>query len=666
MTARTTPSRRGLFWCVVTLVILVAAVLRFSELGAVPPGLAHDEVANWLIARRILSGDHAIYFTEAYGHEPLYQYIQAATVALLGDHWLGLRYPSAALGLLGLAVTIALARRLFGRQVSLLTGAWMALSFWPVFYARVALRAILLPLVAGLSLLFIVRALDRPGTEARRMLRSDWVLGGLFLGVSAYTYMASRILPLIYVVFWAYLLLVHQPARRQWREMLVAIGVAMLVASPLILWLAAHPGAEYRIAEVREPLDRLLSGDPGPALRNLAANLAFFTVKGDPLPRQNMPGRPVFVDPVSVLLFTVGVLIAAWRAVSRRPDYRYGVLLIWLLGALGPSVVTTMPPSSIRDILGLNVTFIFPALAAVEIGRAVRGRALARPRLARALPLVLGCLALLPAGILTVRDYFFRWPRHSVVRFDYQVGLTDIGRHLDALPTSAGSTVGGLSIHTMDGPSLALATRSDANDVRLCDTRQTLVLAAADDAWLFVPDVVPLDSALRDQLLVWGGYTETVASSFIAYRLPGGLQAPLDVLAESPGRVALPDGSDAGLPASFENHLAFLGYRWLATDAGPGQSLELLTYWRVRETPQTRLKVFVHLTTAQSDVPFAQHDGLAMSNARWFAGDLVIQKHVIPWPDDTPSGSYRVQLGVYDVATWRRLDVLTSDRLLLD
>jgi 4-amino-4-deoxy-L-arabinose transferase-like glycosyltransferase len=135
----------------ITLILLLAAVLRLWTLANVPPGLAHDEVANWLIARDILAGRHAIYFTAAYGHEPLYQYAQAVTVALFGDHWLGLRYPSVAFGLLGLAIIYVLVRRLFGAPVALLTGGWLATSFWPIFYARVALRAITLPFTAALA-----------------------------------------------------------------------------------------------------------------------------------------------------------------------------------------------------------------------------------------------------------------------------------------------------------------------------------------------------------------------------------------------------------------------------------------------------------------------------------------------------------------------------------
>ena len=52
-------------WAAITSILLLAAVLRCWALGEVPPGLAHDEVANWLIARDILAGRHAIYFTAA-------------------------------------------------------------------------------------------------------------------------------------------------------------------------------------------------------------------------------------------------------------------------------------------------------------------------------------------------------------------------------------------------------------------------------------------------------------------------------------------------------------------------------------------------------------------------------------------------------------------------
>ena len=121
--------RPGRSW--VLIILLLAAGLRIYGLNHVsPPGLEHDEVANWLIDRSILAGHHALYFTDAYGHEALFHYWQSAFVALLGDHALALRLPAVFAGLLGLAVSFALARQLFGQKVAVTSLALLATLFW--------------------------------------------------------------------------------------------------------------------------------------------------------------------------------------------------------------------------------------------------------------------------------------------------------------------------------------------------------------------------------------------------------------------------------------------------------------------------------------------------------------------------------------------------------
>ncbi|MCA9976404.1 MAG: glycosyltransferase family 39 protein, partial [Anaerolineales bacterium] len=123
------------------LILLIAAGLRLYGLNNLsPPGIEHDEVANWLIDRSILAGNHAIYFTRAYGHEAGFHYLQAGFVALLGDNVLALRLPAAFAGLLLVAVTYTLTRRLFGRQDGVIAAALLAVLFWPVFYSRLGLR----------------------------------------------------------------------------------------------------------------------------------------------------------------------------------------------------------------------------------------------------------------------------------------------------------------------------------------------------------------------------------------------------------------------------------------------------------------------------------------------------------------------------------------------
>jgi len=660
-----------------TAVLLLAAALRFWGLGEIPPGLAHDEVANWLIARDILTGRHALYFTAAYGHEPLYQYLQAATVALLGDHWLGLRYPSVALGLLGIAVTAALARRLFGRTVALLTGLYLAIGLWPLFYARVGLRAIALPLTAALAAYSLVRMLDPPqdrrSDDPRRSIGLWELAFGLSLGLSLYTYMAARILPFIFAAYLAYLALFHRDRLRGcWRGLLLAALVAAAVATPLVIWLATHPGTEARVAEVREPLDRLLAGDPSLVWENLKANLGMFTFRGDPWPRQNLPGRPVFPDPLNGLLFYAGVGIALWR----WRDPRHALLLIWLAGSLVPSILTSVAPSSIRDILALVVVFIFPALpisliagCGSQIAHRLSPSSL-RPLATCLLAHLPTCLlatcipatCILAHGLPTLRDYFILWPQHEVVRFDYQTALTAAAHLVDELGVGTPVVVAGLSVHTMDGPGIELAARGETAHVRLCDTRETLVVPAGTGGRLLVPEVVPFDPDLRDWLLTWGGQAiGRIDAPFDEYALP-----EASALEEAlPGRTALlPDGTPLPLPAVFGDALALTGIEWLGMEAVPGGRLTLLTVWRVESPPSAPLKVFVHLLDTEGRLR-AQHDGLGSPPQGWASGDLILQRHTLDLPGDLRAGTYAVEVGLYVAPDGPRLPVAGADRLLL-
>jgi hypothetical protein len=431
-----------------------------------------------------------------------------------------------------------------------------------------------------------------------------------------------------------------------------------------LFWLAAHPDAESRVAEVRQPLDQLLTGEPSLVWRNLIANLKFFVFAGDPWPRYNIPGRPVFAEPVGAVLFLTGLVIALlrWR------DLRYGFLVVWLIGSLGPSIVTSGAPSSIRDILGLVTVFVFPALPIVQMRRWVGSQLSGLGSQIRywpsVLPQLLAVLAVILSLFLTVRDYFVRWPQNDVVRFDYQADLTAVAKWLEELPAEASVTVSGVSVHTMDKPTLQLASRWKVSDVRLCDTRETLVVPAtqSDDAWLLIPQIVPLDEDLRRQLLNWGA-TESQRPSFTSYRLSDGASLHM-----RPTRlrtaVAVPNGPSITLPVSFGGHLAFLGYRELDRK-DPDERLALLTFWRVEDPPPAQLKAFAHLMDAAGAIA-AQDDGLASPSESWHPGDILVQKHVLTLPTRSSlSGVGSVRVGLYEDSTGNRLPVLTADHLEL-
>jgi 4-amino-4-deoxy-L-arabinose transferase-like glycosyltransferase len=632
-------------------ILLAAAILRIYGLNNLsPPGLEHDEVAHWLINRDILAGQHAIYFTEAFGHEAGFHYIQSSFQVLLGDNVLALRLPSAFAGLLLVAVSFALARRLFDLRTALLSASLMAILFWPIFYSRLALRAIALPLLSGLSAYFWWRgwqyglkegeSIQRNGDLLPSRLRLDspylsFILAGLFAALSLYIYMAGRVVPLFYLLFTIYLLLFHHPAlRRRWRGVLLFFLVFLILASPLIIFLLTNPGAEARISEVNGPLLGLLAGDLGPVVENSLKFLAMFGLRGDPLWRQNVAYLPVF-DPLIALLFYIGLLISLWR--WHKPNYLF--VMLWLFTAAIPSIVTIDAPSSIRiinalpvlailPVIGLEVIHIFSPLSTVT--------ARLSPNIGRILALI-GLLLLLVLNIgRTTQAVFQTWPANDEVQFVWQQALTEAAIYLDASSEDNAVAIGGWTPETMDPPTMELSLRREDLSLRYFDPTQSLIIpggsadqgGADQPSRIIRPAILPLDPILEAQLTAWGALPEEI-ESFTLYWVPGNL----------------PIVPRVSTGVTFDNELTFLGYEPLASG-------EVLTYWRVVAPTGEPRSLFLHEVDEDGQI-LAQGDGLGTPAAFWQSGDILLQKLTL----DTPSegGGFKWRLGVYNPETGQRL-----------
>ena len=103
---------------IVVLLLLLGAGLRLVGWGDVPPGLYHDEAYNGLDALKVLQGHFPLYFAANNGREPLFLYLIAASVGVLGRSPLAVRLPSFFVGFLTLAATYDLTRVLFNRRVA--------------------------------------------------------------------------------------------------------------------------------------------------------------------------------------------------------------------------------------------------------------------------------------------------------------------------------------------------------------------------------------------------------------------------------------------------------------------------------------------------------------------------------------------------------------------
>ena len=658
--SRSTVSGRRSAVLFMTLILLAAAAFRFVGLdnfptprGATPPGLEHDEVAHWLINQDILRGEHAVYFTEAYGHEALYHYLQAGFGALVGDHALALRLPSAYFGVLLVAVAYALGRRLFGVRVGLWSAAFLAVLFWPVFYSRLALRAISLPVFSGLAAYWWWRIGEHPFSPSPLLRRSSRgrrpaaggqrsylpaLLAGTFAGLSLHTYMAARAVPIFFALYTLYLALVHRAIfRRRWREIALFWLVMLLIAAPLVWFLLTNPGAEARVAEVDAPLRALLAGDVGPVLSNAIQIAGMFGISGDPLWRQNVAGLPVF-NPIMAALFYLGVALSLWR--WRYP--RHGFLLLWLATAAIPSLVTIDAPSSIRFINLLPVLMLFPlSLIHITPYLSTLWDKLSTDLVTKLTSLLLAFLLIL-AGGSTLVNLWRVWPANDEVRFVWQAALTEAAAYLDTLPAAGAVAVGGWTPETMDPPTMELTLRRDDLPLRYFDPTQSVILPAAEGqpSRIVYPSALPLAPHLRQLLAQW----EQPHGEFTLHELP----ARLDI------------GPQYAFDAGFGGELRFLGYDVVAGCDG-GSPCELATYWQVTAPAGGSRRVFLHAIDAGGDI-VAQDDRLGVPAEHWRTGDLFIQLLALPQTNG------EIRLGVYDPAAidGRRLTTNGAEYLLLD
>lgn len=375
-----TSSRRSL--ALLVALLLAATFLRLAAWRAAPPGLRFDEMLVVTQTAAIRDGAWPIYIDDL-AEEPLYHYLFAAAQDLFGSHLFTLRWLSMTLGVISIAAIYALGRRMFDERLGLIAAALAAASFWALMYSRIGLRLIALPAFVTLAMLFLWRGLNANFRSPRR-LRKFYVIAGILFGLSAYTYSATRMLPLIFAAFAAYLLVFQRAqGRSQWRNLSRLILIAIVIALPLAIHIASVPAAERRLGEVEGPLAALQRGDAQPLINSMAITAGMFITSGDPEWLYNIPNRPVF-DAITGALFYLGAVMCLVRFKQAACAFS----LIWLIAGLLPSMLTWPAASNSHGILAQTPAFLIAALGidalAASLSNRVsfRGAALRRRRLA--------------------------------------------------------------------------------------------------------------------------------------------------------------------------------------------------------------------------------------------------------------------------------------------
>jgi 4-amino-4-deoxy-L-arabinose transferase-like glycosyltransferase len=407
--------------------VLVAAALRFFDLGGVPPALNQDEAMNGYDAYSIFvtGRDHLghafpIAGLESFGDwvSPLLTFLSVPFVGALGVNLVSIRAVTAAVGVLAVPLAYRLGVEFLGSRAVGVGAAWLlALSPWHVHLSRFAIPPALVPTLCALLLVALAWAGRTSGKRAV-------VITSLVAALTVVSYPTMKLyVPLLLLTA----IIIYWPAYQKagWEALAYATVVFLAVAGPNLYVSVFDPGGRGRLENVS--IFRHAEVTPSVLISQYFSYLdpSFLFLSGDGNPVHSPPGyglEPVVALPL-VAVGLAGVLVKLVRgSLPRRP-------LILVMTALVlypvPGSLTHPAPHTLRAAHVLPILALLGATGAVVAINAVQ--AIFRSfrfgtRTVRAVTVV--CAALLAAVYVPFLvemqvNYFDQYPKEVTKKWNY-------------------------------------------------------------------------------------------------------------------------------------------------------------------------------------------------------------------------------------------------------
>lgn len=246
-------------------IVVVAAILRFTNLGGTPPSMYWDEVSQGYNTYAILTTGHdehkellPITRFIAFGDykAPVYIYLDVPFMALLGKNAFAVRFPSALFGSLTVLVVYFLAKEFFSKQkyreaIALFSAFCLAISPWHIQLSRAAYEGNVATFftILGIWLFFLAKSppkVDQPLAEKHK-----WFLigSGVSFIMGFYAFNAQRIFipTLILLLLVIYFKELFQ--KQFVKPLLLTSAIGLLLLLPFLLYLKS-PQSRLRFQEV--------------------------------------------------------------------------------------------------------------------------------------------------------------------------------------------------------------------------------------------------------------------------------------------------------------------------------------------------------------------------------------------------------------------------------
>jgi len=611
---------------------------HLANASNIPPALHHDEAFNALDAFHLPEMGWPVFFPGNFGREPLLIYIISAFMRLIGPNMWAIRLPVAIIwGLTAPALFWLICELFPGQENSdwlkttplllLLTSAWYAII------SHFAVRANLFVLLETIFFATLWRSW--------RLNSIKWgIVSGLSWGLSFYTYLTNRFLPLVLLPLFIWVWFRRRiELKARWRLILTVVVTAAIVMAPLLIYFARHPAFFF----LRASQITLIGGKDQMEVslaQNVRSVSGMFFFSGDNNPRHNLPGRPAFT------LWVFPLFATAFIGSFIERQGLYGFLWLWFTVMLLPTLLTGEAPNFLRASGAIPPLMVLMGSGANWLIKG--GKRLGKAKLASAIIV----LILLAEGLNGLWA-FYRWIHCPDVFYAFDEGLTKVAQYILANPPT--NDIVYVSPRDLSHPTLRffLETSGVDHKVRSFDARNVLVVSPDEDARYVI---ITYEDFRFELMAPWlwpeGGYK----TGEILFDRAGNTYAKVFHV---PARTRLRQPLWTK-QVRWQDHIVLVGADPISCcDYRPGDIIYLELWWMAEQVPPAHSwTIFTHLLDSQGRF-IVGDDGEpgkgSYPTTRWQAGELIITEYQLFIPKDAPPGEYAIEIGLYDWQTGKRL-----------
>lgn len=346
-------------------ITLLGGIIRFWNLGHLPPSLNWDEISHGYNAYSILKtgrdewGTLVPHIFRAFGDYklPVYIYSTILPVLFFGLKAFAVRFISAMAGTLAIPGIYLLSKKIFkgSEKLHLISAFILALTPWHIFISRPALEANLALTFIIYGSYYLIRFFEK---------ESGLLPPTLFFGLSLHTYNTARVfVPLLILWF----LIVYRPKLSRFRSQFFPLTVFALFLGLVVYQVYSGVGTAryeklkilsdanvYQIGQKRQesqypPLvSKIIYNRPIFFVTQFAKNYFsyfspqfFFQSKGAQY-QFAIPGQNLFTLPI--LLLAIAGLVISIREFTKTS----ALIIGWLLLSPVAAALTLDPPQALR------------------------------------------------------------------------------------------------------------------------------------------------------------------------------------------------------------------------------------------------------------------------------------------------------------------------------